>query len=93
VTIAADYRHAGTRQAKLWSNHVNDALLGRLDVEKLNPKLFAIFAKCIDLIGGRGVRDGEAAIGCWNVVIDSTEREIRASHLAVCLAQASERLR
>ena len=44
VTIAADDRHARPRQSKLWSNNVNDALFGRMNIEELNAKLFAVSA-------------------------------------------------
>ena len=93
VTITANDRHAWLRQAKLWSNDVNDALFGRVDVEELNSKLFAVSTECLDLIRGNRIGDRQAAIRSWNVVIDGAESEIRASHFAARLTQSVKRLR
>jgi hypothetical protein len=93
MAVAANDRHAGLRETKLWSNDVNDALLGRMDVEKLNAKLAAIAAQCFDLLRGRRVSDRQTAIGRRNVVIDRAESMIRASYFAAGLAQTIKRLR
>jgi len=65
---------------------VNDALLGRVDIEELNAKLVAVSAQCLDLIGRDSVSDRQTAIGGRYVVIDGAESEIRTAHLAACLA-------
>jgi hypothetical protein len=45
---SCDYRRKRSscrlRQTKLWSNDVNDALFGRVNVEELNAKLLAVCA-------------------------------------------------
>ena len=71
---------------------MNDALFGRVNVEKLNTKLFAVSPERFDLISGDGVSNWQTAIRRWDVVIDSTESEIRASDFATCLAQSIKRL-
>ena len=86
VTIAADDRHARLRETKLRTNHVNDALLGRMNIEELNTKLLAIFAQCFDLLRSRSVRDRQAAIGGRNVVVDGAESKIRASYFSARLS-------
>src|ERR1051325_352615 len=86
VTIAANDRHAGLREAELWSNDVNNALLGRVDVEKRNAKLGAVATQGFDLLRRGRVRDRKTAIGCGNIVIDGAERKIRPSDFASGLA-------
>src|ERR1044072_6979400 len=93
VAIAANDRHARTSESELWSNDVNDALFGRVDVVELNAKLVTVSAQWLDFISGNSVSDRKTAIGGRNVVIDRGESEIRASHLAACLAQTVKRLR
>ena len=93
VTIATNDRRAWLRQAKLWSNDVNNALFGRLYVEELNSKLFAVSTECLDLSRRNRICDRQVAICSWNVVIDGAESEIRASHFAVRLTQSVKRLR
>jgi hypothetical protein len=93
VTIATDDRQTGPRKTELWSNDVNDALFGRVDIVELNAKLFAVATECFNLIGRSCIRDWETAIGCGDVVIDSAESKIRASYFSTCLAYAIKRLR
>jgi hypothetical protein len=93
VTVAANDRHAGLSQAKLWSNDVNDALFRRVNIEELNAKFFAVSPQCFDLLRRGRVSDRETAIGSGDVVIDSAESKIRASYFAACLAQTIKRLR
>jgi len=42
---------------------------------------------------GNRIGDWESAIGGWDIVIDSAESEIRASHFSVRLTQSVKRLR
>ena len=93
VTIATNDRHARLRQTKLRPNDVNDSLFGGVDVEELNAKLFAVSTECLDLIRGNGIGNWQTAIRGGDVVIDSAESEIRASHFAICLTQSIKRLR
>ncbi len=74
VTVAANDRHSGLSQTKFWSNDMNDALFGRVDVEQLNAKLFAVFRRVFRLVfAAVDVGDRQTAIGSWNVVIDGAE--------------------
>ena len=93
VTITTNDRRAWLRQAKLWSNYVNDSLFGRENVEQLDSKLFAVLTQSFDLIRGHRIGNRQAAIRGWNVVIDGAESEIRASHFATGLTQSVKRLR
>jgi hypothetical protein len=72
---------------------VNDPLFGRVDIEELNAKLFAVSSQCFDLLRRGRVSDWQVAIGSGDVVIDSAESKIRASYFAACLAQTVKRLR
>jgi hypothetical protein len=86
MTVATNDRHGRLSKTKLWSNDVNDALLGRVNIEELNTKLPAIAPQCVDLLRRRCISDRETAIRRGNVVIDSAESKIRASYFAACLA-------
>jgi hypothetical protein len=86
MTVATNDCHARLSKTKLWSNDVNDALLGRVNVEELNAKLPAVAPQRFDLLRRRCISDRETAIRRGNVVIDSAESKIRASYFAACLA-------
>ena len=58
---------------------MNDALLGRVNIEELNAKLLAVSAQRFDLPQPWHPRD---CIGGGNVVIDSAESKIRASYFS-----------
>jgi hypothetical protein len=86
VTIATHDRHAGLRETKLGTNHVNDALLRRVNIEELNAKFPAVSAQRFDLLRSRGIRDGQTAIGGRNVVIDGAKSKIGTSYFSARLA-------
>src|SRR6476469_5578226 len=92
VTVATDDRKSRLRQAEFWSNNMNDPLFARVDVEKLNTKLGAVFPKCIDLSCRSCVCDRQATIGSWNVVIYGSDGQVRTPHFASGLTQSGKRL-
>jgi hypothetical protein len=72
---------------------MNDALFGRVNVEKLNAEFFTVSTQSFDLISRDGVSYWQASIRCWDIVIDRAEREICAAHFSTRLAQSIKRLR
>jgi hypothetical protein len=86
VTVATNDGHTWLSQTKLWTNNVNDSLFWGVDVKELNTEFSAVAAESLNLRRSDRIHNWEAAIRCGNVVIDCAESEIRASHLAACLA-------
>ena len=92
MTVATDDRHARLSQTQLRPNHVHDALFGRVDVEQLNAKLFAVAAECFHLIGRYRIGDWQTAIRRGDIMINRSESEIRTTNSSARLSQALKRL-
>ena len=95
VGVAADDGHAGFGEAELGADDVDDALVGRLDVEELDAEVGAVFAQGFDLFGGDLVDDVEAVFDAagGDVVVDGGEGAVGAAELAAGQAEAVEGLR
>src|SRR5713101_4619230 len=93
MAVAADDGHARACQAQLGPDDVDDALLVRVDVEKLNLTISTVGAQNIDLFSGDRVSNRQGAIGRRDVVIDGCESQVGPAHAAVRRAQTIERLR
>ncbi len=52
VAVAANDRHARLRQTQLGPDDMDDALLARVDVEKLNIKISAVGSQNLNLFRG-----------------------------------------
>jgi hypothetical protein len=72
---------------------VDDALLGRVQVEERNVELGAVAAECADLPGGDFVGDGEVARRRRHVVVHGRNRQTGTPDAAAGRAQPVERLR
>src|SRR5262249_17452041 len=92
VAVAANDCHARLRQAKLWSNDVNDALFGRVNIEELNAKLFAVSPESLDLCRRDCIGNRQAGIRGREIVIEGAESESWASHFPARLPQSIKRL-
>ena len=57
VAIAADYRHAGLREAELWADDVHDALPGAVHALDRDAEFAAIGFQLSYLLGGDRVQD------------------------------------
>src|SRR5664280_271417 len=94
VRVAADDGHAGLGEAEFGSDDVDDALLGRLDVEELDAEVGAVLAQGFDLARGDLVDDvetvGDAAGGY--VVVNGGDRAVGTAQLAASEAEAVEGL-
>ena len=94
VRVAADDGHAGLRDAKFGADDVNDALLVRVHVVKLDAEFSAVLAQRGDLRGGDLVDDMEAACdGGGHVVVHGGDTTVGAADLAAGHAQAFKGLR
>src|SRR5207247_135709 len=93
MTIAANNRHSRLRQTEFRPDNMNNALLGRIDVKKLNVEFATILTKGFDLFCGDCVGDGQTTICCGYVVVHSCNRQVGTTNTPTCRAQGSERLR
>ncbi len=85
VRVAADDGHAGLGEAELGADHVDDALLGVLDVVELDAEVGAVLAQCVDLRVGDLVGDDEAVVdaGGGDVVVDGGDVTLGMAERAV----------
>ena len=73
---------------------MDDALIARVDIVKLDAELSAVFAQRGNLRGGDGIEDVEAALkGGGHVVINGGHSAIGAAHFAAGETEALEGLR
>ena len=94
VRVAADDGHAGLGDAELGSDDVDDALVARVDVVKLDAEVGAVLAQRGDLRGRDLVDDVEAALdGGGHVVIDGGDGAVGAADLATGEAKTFKGLR
>ena len=93
VTVAADNRHAGLREAQLRSNYMHDSLVGRVHIEQRNSEVPAILLQRLNLPGRNVIGDGSATRFSRNVVVDRGHCTIRLTHSAFCSAQTVKSLR
>ena len=93
MTVTADDRHAGQRDAQFGAYDVNDALVGGIHVEERDAELAAIFLQCFDLPGRDRIGDGQAARGGRDVVVDRGDGAHGLAQAAAVGAQSVECLR
>ena len=79
VAVAADDRHARLGVAQLGPDHVDDALIGVVDVVEPDAELAAILPQRVDLLFRHRIDDRQAAVGGGHVVIDAWPRSARAA--------------
>src|SRR5262249_51380513 len=77
VAVAANNRLAGLRQAKFRTNHVHDALFGRIDVEQRDAEVLAVLLERGNLAGSDGIEDRRAARLGRNVVVNGGDGSLR----------------
>src|SRR5207248_2845263 len=70
VAISTDNGHARLGESKLRSNHMHDALLGRIHVEEAHAEFAAILLQRFNLSLGDWIKNWSAARLGRNVVID-----------------------
>src|SRR6266566_4479236 len=83
MTVAADDCHSRLGQSQLRTNDMYDALLSRIDIEKLNPKIQAILPEGIYLFRADGISNWQAAIRSGNIMVHCRYGEIRAPHATI----------
>ena len=93
VAVAADYRHAGLREAAFRSDDVNDALLLAMEAVAGNAELFAVRFELRHLRRRDLIDDRQRARRGRNAVIHGRDRQVRSADLQTALAQAGKRLR
>src|SRR5258708_21827131 len=93
VSAAADNSHARPRQAQLGPDYMDNALFARVDVKERDAEVATVLPQDLDLPGGDRIGDRHRSIRSGHVVIDRGCGEIGPAYLAVCRAQALERLR
>src|SRR4051812_23227170 len=76
VAVATHYGHARACQSKIWTEHMNDALFRRFDIEKLNAELFAVLAQRFYLEKRDLILNGQGTIGSGNVMVDCGKRQV-----------------
>src|ERR1700722_1534114 len=94
MRVAADDGHTGFGESKLGSDDVNDALLGRLDIEEFDAEVGAIFSQRLNLLVGDLVDDVQTILDAASrdVVIYRGDGAIRAAQFAACHAKTVEGL-
>ena len=81
VGVAADDDHPRAGDAQLGADHVDDALLRRIEVEQLDPELARIPDQRRQLAGGGLVGDRQTPVAGGDVVIDRGHGELGAANL------------
>jgi hypothetical protein len=92
VTVAAHDRHAGQHDAVLGGDDMDDALLGIVNIEQMEPELATIHLHRADAFARRRVSLRRAARQRRGVVVDHAEGELEIAHALPALAQAVERI-
>jgi hypothetical protein len=95
MRVAADNGHTGFGETKLGSDNVDDALLGRLDIEEFDAEVGAIFSQRFDLLVGNLIDDVETVCDAagGDVVIYRGDGSVGAAQLATSHAETVEGLR
>src|SRR5579884_1777940 len=93
MAVAADNRHPGLRKSEFGTNHMNDALFGRVDIEKPYAEIAAILLQGFNLFLGNRIDDWRSPRLGGNVVVDSCDRASRLADLTSGGAQPIKRLR
>src|SRR5205814_4005616 len=79
-------------ETKLRSDHMNDALRARVDVEEFDAELFAVSAQRLNLFSGDRIFYWQTSIGGRHVVIDCGDGKIGPAHGTISRTQSIERL-
>jgi hypothetical protein len=93
VRIATYDRHARLSEAELGADDVHDSLLGRVEVEQLDPELPRITHQRIDLPRGQCVGNRQPAVASRDIVVDRTNCQLRSAYPATTQPQTLEGLR
>ena len=93
VGIAADDSHARVGKPQLRSDDVDDALLGRVEIEELDPKRLRIPDQGIDLSCRDLIGDRKPALASGYVVIEGCDRQLWPPDPTPGEPEAVERLR
>ena len=93
VAIAADDRVAGLRDAELRPDHVDDALIAALHVEKIDAVLLAIARERFELRDRVRIDERQRAIFRRDRMIHHREGQFGLAHFAAGSFQPGKRLR
>src|ERR1700687_2116447 len=90
MTIPANDRHSGLREAQLRPNDMNDALSRASQVVKSYAEFLAVMGQDLHLFLSYGVVAGPRALPGRNVVGHGCDRAVGAPHLPAVEPQAIE---
>ena len=94
MRIATDYRHAGLGVTLLRPDDMHDALLGIRNIKERNAEVATVLAQRLYLLASDRILDYlSASLVSGNIVVNSRDREVRATHLAARHSQTFEGLR
>src|SRR5271170_3956294 len=94
MRVAADNRHAGLCDTELRTDHVDDALVLRIDVVELDAKVSAVLAQGMNLFGRYLIRDDEAMVfDRRHIVVDRGHAAIGPADGAASESQSLKGLR
>ena len=82
VAIAADDGVARLRDSKLGSDHMHDALIAALHVEKIDAVLLAVTRERFELRDGVGIKHRKRAIFRRDRVVHHREGQLGLAHFA-----------
>jgi hypothetical protein len=92
VAVTADDRHAGLRQAELWTDDVDDALVEVAERVQPDAELFGVPAQRLDLGAGDGVLDRLVPVERRDVVVLGGDGQVGAADGSPAQPQPLERL-
>src|ERR1700730_13818802 len=93
MTIAAYDGHARLRETQLGTDHVHNALIGRIHVKQADAKIAAVLLERFNLALGDHIKNRRAARFSGNVVVDCRYRPQRLANVAPRDAQSIKSLR
>src|SRR5216684_5277816 len=93
MAVAAHDRHSGLRQSQLGTDHVDDSLLFRAQVEQPDVEVAAVLPHHVDLEFRLRIGNRLRAVGGGHVMVLRAERAVGAADLAPRCGQPLERLR
>ena len=91
VGVSADDDHPRPGDPQLGADHVDDALLRRIEVEELHPEFPGVPYQRRHLPGGDLVGNGETAVAGGDVVVDRGDGQLRPPHPAAGRASTRRR--